>query len=1806
MKKKSIHIILVLLVALTNVLLAQKTGSISPSFVSISSSPINVKPVRNQKPLTVDEINERFAKRKKKKLNMSLETKQSTNSSNKLEKDPVWQKQAPSSRGTNAPMQNFGGITSNMVPSDCNGSVSAGYYVQAVNSLYSVYSKTGTLLVGPLAINSLFSGLPGSGYNDGDPIVLFDDQADRWVITEMSVNGTNDYLLVAISQTNDPTGSWYAYSFDVDDMPDYPKFGIWRDGYYIGTNKKSTVITDQEDIFVIERDKMLLGQTAQIVGFINPDRPSNDFQLASPVDNDGSFASSDKPGLFVTINDNNWNSIKDQIWIYELEVDWTNPTNSTFQRSQALDVASFIPASNPGIEQIYTNQTLDGIGDVVMHRPVYRNYGNYETMVLCHNVSVGTTYNGGDHVGVRWYELTRIDGSWEIRQQGTYAPDDKSRWMGSVTINENHRIAVGYSVSNASMFPGIRYAAQSPTAYATANGQLDIAEEVLYNGLSSQDNDNRWGDYSNISVDPSNDSVFWYTNQYIGSGGGINGRKTRIASFKFGSFSLTADFVANNTTPVVNVTSVDFYDKSYGAPDSWQWSFSPNNVTYTGSTSSTSQNPKVIFTAAGTYSVTLTVGKSGSNDSEIKTGYIEVSPSCIITTFPWTENFENSGNIPNCWNEEYVTIDNRDWSFVTGDNGLGYITSAHSGTYNADLLENSGTTKLITPQLDLSSLSTAQVNFWQAREASVSGIDLLKIYYKNSPTGNWQLLAEYSSAMNSWHNDSVSLPNLSSTYYVAFEGIIASGVGILIDDVTVKSAVVSCPSPAGQSAIAGSTNAQLNWFEGASATQWQIEWGLDGFTMGTGTMVSTVNTTYDLTGLTNLTNYDWYVRSICGSGDTSLWVGPSGFTTLEQSFQLPVTEDFESGLVKFNNKAGNDVNWGQNFLIYHGGAYSASNTYGKVNTNILYETGIMDLSSVTLPALTFWHIAKTEGGNDFCKVEISTDGGQTYSLLSKSSYHGFSATYSDHKRFDETSYSLWQSGTPDNTWWKKETFYLTDYKTTKVKIRFRLTSDNNTNYGTWYIDDITIDNLTCPPPENQTVTDIQYNSAKLSWTEFGSSTTWDIEYGLTGFTQGTGTTITSTTLNPLTISSLTASTTYDWYVRSSCGSSWTGSHSFQTPCAPVSIPYFEDFETVTLPNIPSCMTREDVNADTKEWETSNWYYSSGSNSARIAGNVSIASNDWLFTKGLQLTGGVTYECGFGYKSGSGYIEKLEVKIGSSASASEMTKGTIWQNTSFTNWDFKLGNGTFTPTITGTYYIGFHGFSNANADAVYIDDIYVIVKSDTAVWTGTTSSDWWNASNWGNDTLPGGETNILIPGGLTNYPLLDHISGCNNITIGSSSAGDGSIIDKKLLNITGQATVQRYLTGGKWHQIAAPVSNATVNSLYFNHNPDVWLKEYNEPTDTWTGITSLTTPMPFGKGFIVWVENGNNVTANFTGSLKSDELFLDSFGSIPALSYSGSDHGFNLIGNPYASALDWDIGIWDTTGIDGNIWVWNSTNGNYAYRNSLGQGSLTNGIIPMGQGFFIRTNNVNISFGVYPDARVNSTQSYYKASNISTNPYIVITANKDEKIDEVWVSFADNATDEYDNGMDVIKMFSDINTPQLYLVSNPDSLSIVALPIMYNTTRIINLNYGVGESGFQKFILSETFMMENTEIILEDLFLNKLIDFKQHNEYTFDASVTDDANRFKLHFINTITSNEEIDNNEGVFAFDDDGSIYVAISDNYRHKIADIRIFDLLGRKTADVKTGNKIYHFDKLPGNQYYIVKIMINNSIIVKKVYLR
>ncbi len=433
------------------------------------------------------------------------------------------------SNGIGLIAQNWDGVSAQgFAPPDPSGSVGPSHYMQMTNSRFQIWDKTGTSLLGPVNLGTIWAGFPGpwsSSLNDGDPIVLYDEAADRWFASEFSLpNFPNGpfYMLIAVSQTNDPTGSWHRYGYTFTNMPDYEKYGIWPDGYYMSANSFSSGSLNFIGAAAVafERDSMLNGGSAQMVFFQNPS--STTWSLL-PSDNDGAAPPGGAPNYFVMAHDNAFFGGTDGVDVYEFQVDWVTPGNSTFTGPTFLATSPFSMIT--GVPQPAPGSTLDDLSDRLMQRLQYRNFGSHQSMVTCQAIDAG-----GSRAGMRWYELRNTGSGWSIHQQGTYAPaDGHERWMGSIAINSNGDMCLGYSISSSTLMPEIRFTGRLSS---DPLGTMPITEETIFSSSGVQTGLSRWGDYTHMSVDPAEPDIFWYTNEYIPSNGSFNWR-TRIASIDF-------------------------------------------------------------------------------------------------------------------------------------------------------------------------------------------------------------------------------------------------------------------------------------------------------------------------------------------------------------------------------------------------------------------------------------------------------------------------------------------------------------------------------------------------------------------------------------------------------------------------------------------------------------------------------------------------------------------------------------------------------------------------------------------------------------------------------------------------------------------------------------------------------------------------------------------------------------------------------------------------------------------------------------------------------------------------------------------------------------------------------------------------------------------------------------------------------------------------------------------------------------------------------------------------------------------------
>jgi hypothetical protein len=477
---------------------------------------------------------------------------------------------APSIPGTLANFEglsqqdNFDELGFRVNPPDPNGAVGPNHFVEMVNLTFGVFDKTGNMLLGPTPIGTLWTGfsVPDCTDEEGDPVVLYDRLEDRWILSQFAIRDPY-YNCVAVSMTGDPTGAYFRYAFITNEpgtgehaFPDYPKYGNWKKSYVLTSRDFGDDGSYGISVYALEKNKMIAG---------NPNARAVHFFLDSavvglnlvgdgllPADFDGTRLPADSATIpIVGTQDDGagYGGSIDALNIWELTIKWqANPIASITLAAQ-LPTAAFdsifpcgvVPGSQPPSARDCLPEPgiTDGSRylDILSYRQrptfrlAYRNFGSYEALVTNQSVEALPGV-----AGVRWYELRRMNGTYSIYQQGTYVPDDGvHRWMGSIAQDAKGDMALGYSVVNGTdVFPGIRYTGR---LFGDPLGQMTLGEGTIIDGTGVQTTTNsRWGDYTDMNIDPTDDCTFWYVNEYYTAASQATstaGWLTRIGSFKF-------------------------------------------------------------------------------------------------------------------------------------------------------------------------------------------------------------------------------------------------------------------------------------------------------------------------------------------------------------------------------------------------------------------------------------------------------------------------------------------------------------------------------------------------------------------------------------------------------------------------------------------------------------------------------------------------------------------------------------------------------------------------------------------------------------------------------------------------------------------------------------------------------------------------------------------------------------------------------------------------------------------------------------------------------------------------------------------------------------------------------------------------------------------------------------------------------------------------------------------------------------------------------------------------------------------------
>jgi hypothetical protein len=442
-------------------------------------------------------------------------------------------------------------------PPDPDGEVGPNNYVEMANLTFAVYDKAGNRLLGPVDTGTLWSGfaVPDCTDPSGDPVVLYDQITDRWILSQFTTSGLDDpskpfWNCVAVSTTSDPTGSYYRYAFETGHFqffPDYPKYGNWTDSYVLTTREFGPTVEYGIGVYALEKNKMVNGQPARAASFfldsaVVPINLMGDGLLPADIDGKQKPKTDTAIPIVGTQDDGGgYGATFDALNIWDLNVKWTSVATASLALNTQLPTAPFdsifpcAPTSRDCLPQPGISDPAQFL-DILSYRQrptfrlAYRNFKDHESLVTSQSVEAAPGV-----AGERWYEIRRVGGAYSLYQQGTYAPGDGvHRWMGSIAMDKKGDMGLGYSVVDATnVFPGIRYTGRLA---GDPLGQMTLGEGTIINGSGVQTTTNsRWGDYTDMTVDPVDDCTFWYVNEYyLTSGTAADGRPwhTRIASFK--------------------------------------------------------------------------------------------------------------------------------------------------------------------------------------------------------------------------------------------------------------------------------------------------------------------------------------------------------------------------------------------------------------------------------------------------------------------------------------------------------------------------------------------------------------------------------------------------------------------------------------------------------------------------------------------------------------------------------------------------------------------------------------------------------------------------------------------------------------------------------------------------------------------------------------------------------------------------------------------------------------------------------------------------------------------------------------------------------------------------------------------------------------------------------------------------------------------------------------------------------------------------------------------------------------------------
>jgi hypothetical protein len=1239
------------------------------------------------------------------------------------------------------------------------------------------------------------------------------------------------------------------------------------------------------------------------------------------------------------------------------------------------------------------------------------------------------------------------------------------------------------------------------------------------------------------------------------------------------------------------------------------------------------------------------------------------------------ESFDGATFVPSGWTD-LLTSGTNTWTRVTTGT---YPTQApHSGAGEAKFdswTTNSGVRSLVTPSFSLAGNTTgAAVSFWMYRDNGYNTTaDKIDVYYNTAAnlTGA-TLLGTVNRAIglapivgaNGWYQYTYTIPGTqtSATEYLILKATSVYGNNIFIDDVS----WTEYPTTPALSAVPSSLSFGYNAYPGTSASQ---TYSLSGINLTAGpiavtapagfevsldgsTWSSSVNVSYTIPTLASTTiyahfvplaagiNYSGNITNVGGGSTTNVAVtGNSDVFSLYCASAATNSGDEDITNVTFGSSL-NNTSGCASLTGTQGTATGTADLYS--NFTSITPTDVARTLSVPISV----QITECAGTAYTHNVRVYIDFNQNGSLADAGEEFIIFPSASSNTHTINYSIPIPAGATLGNTLMR---IVCKESTTTGPCVV--------SSYGETEDYKINIISPACPTPSALTSTSITPTQATLGWTENGSSTSWDIEWGAAGFIQGTGTTITGVT-NPYILTGLAAATSYSYYVRANCGggsySAWAASSTFTTPCTNSTLPLTQGFNAVT---IPTCWSQQYVSG------TSNIQYLASSSYPTTTpqeGADYVYWNSYSYSAGTETrlvsapitTTGINsvdvnfywmYENSTSYNTGAYLNEGVTVQYS--------TDGSTWNDVQFVaRYDASLTSGTSLWKLKSitlpvgaanqpVIYVGFK-FHSEWGDNCSMDNL-TVQATPAGMWSGLVSSDWGTTGNWTSLSLPTSGDNVIINSGAPNMPVVNAAPAtpavCNALTINtgatltiaaasaltasgattnngtftlaSDATGTGSFIDNGTIAGTGTFHVDKYLTGsggptpnGAYWYIGSPVPSAT--SLVFAASGDNRLWSYSEaPTQGYTEITTDGVNLNPLQGYVARL--GATSTIDFTGT----SLNTGSIGSVGNLTRSivSVYDGFNLVSNPYPSAINFDnagVGL-TRTNIDNTIWFRNGGNFcTYNWLSAVGVPVTTTQYVPAMQSFWVWVpSGTNGTLQVTNAARTHSTQAFYKTN---TDNIFRMDLTNGNLTDQAVVAFFQDAVNNYD-AYDSKKMFSPENDyPQIATITPDYSVVVINGQSVIGGTeeRVIPMEIKTNVSG--SFTLNANNIGDfnsSVSVYLEDAEMGILQDLRQNPNYTFTSGISDNTTRFKLHFGTlTTTSVSNLTANSAITIYEYNNAVYV---NTHEAGAGLIEIYDMLGEKILSQQSVKGLNVLQPKVVNGIYIVKVLTDGKSVTQKVIL-